>query len=46
MLRRIKREAGIEEGKYKIMYPTLCTPQVLWVTQNPQNWYPHQAYCI
>ena len=25
MLRRIKREAGIDEGMYKTMYPTSCT---------------------
>ena len=40
--RRIKREAGIDEVMYKIMYPTGCTPKVSWFTQNPQNWYPSQ----
>ena len=33
-LRKIKREAGIDEGMYKTMYPTSCTPQHLSVTQN------------
>ena len=35
ILRRIKRETGMEEGMYKAMYPTSCNPQVLWVTKNP-----------
>ena len=35
ILRRIKRETCLEEGMYKTMYPTSCTPQVLWVTPNP-----------
>ena len=26
ILRRIKRETGMEEGMYKIMYPTSCNP--------------------
>ena len=40
ILRRIKMETNMEEGIYKTMYPTSCTPQVLWITKNPYNWYP------
>ena len=35
ILRRIKRETDMEEGMYKTMYPTGCTPKVLWITKNP-----------
>ena len=35
MLRKIKRETGLDEGMYKTMYPTGCTLKVLRVTQNP-----------
>ena len=34
MLRRIRRETNMDEGMYKTMYPTSCTPHVLWVTKN------------
>ena len=35
-LRRIKRENNLDEGTYKVMYPTGCIPpQVLWIGQNP-----------
>ena len=26
ILRRLKRETGMDEGMYKAMYPTSCTP--------------------
>ena len=35
ILKRINRETGMEEDMYKAEYPTSCTSQVLWVTQNP-----------
>ena len=36
VLRKIKREASMEEGIYKTMYPTGCNPpKVLSVTKNP-----------
>ena len=33
-LRKIKKDNNLDEGMYKAMYPTSCTPQVLWDTQN------------
>ena len=47
MLRKIKRESGMEESLCKAMYPTGFTiPQVLWIAQNSQNWQHTPAYCI
>ena len=37
MLRKIKRDTGMEEILYKDMYPTGCTPKVLWLVPNPLN---------
>ena len=37
ILRRIKRETGMEEGMCKVMYPTGCNPQVFMGYQKSIN---------
>ena len=33
ILRRLKRESGMDEGMYKAMYLLFIPPKVLWVTK-------------
>ena len=40
ILRRLKRETGMDEGTYKSMYPTSCTPPKSYGLQKSINWAP------
>ena len=40
ILRKIKRDTGMEENLYKGIHPTGCTLKILWFAQTPQNRHP------
>ena len=40
LLKSIKQTGGLSTQKYKQLYPTSAAPQILWPSQNTQNWYP------
>ena len=35
ILKRVKYQTGLDSLTYKSMYPTDCSPQVLWPPQDP-----------
>ena len=39
LLKDIKQTGGLSTNKYKQLYPTSVVPQVLWPSQNKQNWH-------
>ena len=46
MLRKIKRESGVEEYLYKAMHPTGCTSPKYYGLPKAIKLAPPQAYCI
>ena len=46
ILRIIKRDTRMEEKLYKVMYPTGCTPKLLWFAQNLQNMHPLRPFVL
>ena len=41
ILKEIKQKGGLNNTKYKQLYPTSSVPsQILWPSQNSQNWHP------
>ena len=45
-LKRIKRETNIEEGMYRIMYPTSCTAPNSMGYKKSIKLVPPQANCV
>ena len=46
ILRRLKRETGMDEGMYMAMYPTSCTPPKFYGLPKIHKLAPPQAHCI
>ena len=40
MLKRLKRETGMDEGTYKAMYPTSCAPPKFYGSPKSIKWAP------